>query len=425
MPLPYADRLAKQIIEYLKHKPNVIRADALGSLRRMSATIGDIDIAVAIKGKDIGGIIDHFLNYPSKIAVDNAGEEKASIIIPPNIRVDLRVQDINNYGSMLQYFTGNKAHNIKLREQAIKKGFSLSEHGIKITKTGEVKEFKDEESFYNFLGYQYVPPEVREGTNELEVARQHKLPHLVETRDIKGDLHIHCDYDMPVSHDPGANSYIEMAEQAKELGYEYIGFSDHNPKVSGHSRDDIVQIMKKRKADIDQMMKKSSMKYFISLETDITPSGELALPEEAIEYVDYLVVSVHSVFNMDKAEMTKRVMKALSYPKVKLLGHPTGRLLGKRNGYELEWEKIFDHVNKKRIALEINSWPERLDLPDTLVREALSYGVKFAIDTDAHALPDMLNMPYGTAVARRGWATKSDIINTLPYREFREWLLSH
>jgi DNA polymerase (family 10) len=425
MPLPYAHRLAMTIIEYLKQKPAVLRADALGSLRRWSATIGDIDIAVAIKGDNVEDIIEHFLAYPSKIAVDNAGELKASIIIPPNIRVDLRVQDINNYGSMLQYFTGNKAHNIKLREQALKQGLSLSEHGIKNIKSGKTKEFAKEEDFYAFLGYQYIPPELRDGSDELELAKKHKLPHLVELKNIKGELHTHSSYPMLTSHDSGANSYTELAQKALDLGYEYIGFTDHNPKASGTTKEEVIQIMKKRKEEIDRVMKKSTIKHFISLETDITPSGELAIPEEAIQYVDYLLVSVHSAFNLDRKTMTQRVLKALSYPKVKVLGHPTGRLLGKRNGFELEWDKIFEFVKKHYIALEINSWPERLDLPDTLVREGVQKGVQFVIDTDAHAVPDMLNMKYGVSVARRGWAVKNDIINTLPYEKFKDWLFRY
>ncbi|MEO6509012.1 MAG: DNA polymerase/3'-5' exonuclease PolX [Patescibacteria group bacterium] len=422
MPLPYAHRLAMKIIDYLKKNKAIVRIDALGSLRRMSATIGDIDIAVAVKDGAQKEIIEYFLAYPGKIAIDNAGEAKASIILPPNIRVDILVVDQGIYGSALQYFTGNKAHNIRLREQAIKKGYSLSEHGIKNIESGKVKEFSDEENFYSFLGYQYIPPELRDGSEELELARSNKLPTLVEIEDIKGDLHSHSSYQMATSHDYGANSYEELLEQAEDLGYEYMGFSDHNPKISGITKEEIVSIMKKRSEDIQKLAKNKKVTAFISLETDILPTGELALPEEAFQYVDYLIVSIHSSFKMNREEMTERVLKALSYPKVKILAHPTGRLLGKRNGYELEWGKIFEYAAKKNIALEINSWPERLDLPDSLVKEALKYNLKFTIDTDAHAVPDMLNMRYGVAVARRGWATKNDIINTMPLKAFKEWL---
>jgi DNA polymerase (family X) len=445
MPLPYAYKMAQHIIQYLKKHPMVKRADALGSLRRMVPTIGDIDIAVQTKIKNKNEnikngeqeIISYFIAYPDKIAVDNAGDKKASIIIPPNIRVDLRIQNEESYGSMLQYFTGSKGHNIKLREYALKKGLSLSEWGIKevqnnkdkvksknVEKEDSIKEFKTEEAFYQFLGVPYIPPEIREGTNEIDLALKNKLPKLVEVKDIKGDFHIHSSYDLHPSHDFGANTYLEIAQKGYELGYEYVGFADHNPKITGVSEDEIIAIMKTRKQHIDKVFSTphaKCSKYFIGLETDILPSGELALPKEAIEYVDYLIVSVHSSFNMDIKAMTKRVLKAMSYPKVKILGHPTGRLLGKREGFELDWEQIFSHAAQHTIALEINSWPQRLDLPDSLVREGKAAGVKFFINTDAHANSHMDNMLYGVSVARRGWLEKADVVNTGSVKKIMEW----
>lgn len=437
MPLPYADAVAKDVMNHLKKVPHIARMDALGSLRRKVSTIGDVDIAVAIKDGEEEDVIKHFLTYPGKVAVDNAGTNKASIIVGSNIRVDLRVQTLENYGSMLQYFTGSKAHNIKLREYAIKKGLSLSEFGIKkgkpVKASAQIKNiheekipFENEKKFYNYLGLPYIPPEIREGTNEIVLALKNELPVLVETKDIKGDLHTHSSYNLQPSHDLGANTYEEMVEKAASLGYEYIGFAEHNPKLSGNTKEDIVAIMKKRKHDIEKLFahKKPKAHYFIGLEVDIMPSGELALPEEAIEYVDYLVVSVHSSFNQSIEDMTKRVLKALSYPKVKILGHPTGRLLGKREGFELNWEKIYEFSVKKNIALEINSWPQRLDLPDTLVREAVEKGVVFTIDTDAHAADQMDNMPYGVSVARRGWLSAKSVMNTRGYKAFKEWIES-
>ena len=424
MPLPYADRLAKEVLEYMKNNKKVKRADALGSLRREVATIGDIDIAVAAKNKDAHEIVDYFLKYPKKVSVDNAGLKKASIVISPDIRIDLRVQDEENYGPMLQYFTGSKNHNIRLREYAQKKDLSISEYGIKDVKKRKTLKFKTEEDFYKFLGFQYIPPELREGTNELEVALQGKIPKLVELKDIKGDLHLHSNYNIKPSHDFGENSYSEIYDKAKNLRYRFVGFSDHNPKISDLSQEQIISIMKKRKEHIDKEMSKknASLDYFIGLETDILPNGKVALPDKALEYVDYIIVSVHSVFSMGIKEMTERVLKALDFPKVKILGHPTGRLLGRREGYEMDWPKIFEKCKKKNIALEINSWPERLDLVDTLVFEGLKYGVKYVVSTDAHAVYQMDNMFYGVSVARRGWATKNDIINTLEKDKFKKWL---
>lgn len=438
MPLPYAFSLAQEAIDYLKKHPDVSRADAMGSMRRMVSTIGDIDIAVEAPEAKAPDIIQHFLQFPRKISVDNAGDKKASIIASPSIRIDLRVQDSRNYGSMLQYFTGSKAHNIRLREYAMKKGLSLSEWGIKVTsdkakvnmkarnynKEAGLFEFKNEEDFYGFLGLQYVPPEMREGTKEIDYAIKKKVPRLVEVKDILGDLHTHSSYDLKPSHDMGENSYTEMVSKADSLGYEYIGFADHNPNITGNTKDEIITIMKRRKEYIDRKVKSKGdqLKPFIGMETDILPNGEIALPVEALQYLDYMVVSVHSSFRLGIKEMTKRVLKAMSYPKVKILGHPTGRLLGKREGFELEWEKIFDYAKEHDIAIEVNSWPERLDLPDSLVREAVELGVKLCINTDAHAAEQMDNMFYGVSVARRGWATKSDIINTLPYEKFRQWI---
>ncbi len=424
MPLPYAYSLAMEVITYLKKSGVVKRADALGSLRRKVATIGDVDIAVACKYKDTKTVLDQFLKHPNKIAVDNAGEKKASIIVSPNIRVDLRVQEQDSYGAMLQYFTGSKSHNIKLREYALKKGYSLSEWGIKKVKTNQLLKFKTEEEFYAFLGLQYIPPEIREGTYEVEIAANNKIPKLVEIKDIKGDFHLHSSYNLQPSHDLGANSYSQILDKAIKLGYTYVGFSDHNPKISGLTKNQIVTIMSKRHDYIKKTLHRYTGKivYYIGLETDILPNGDLALPEEALVYVDYLIISVHSVFNLDRDKMTQRVVKALANPKVKVLGHPTGRLLNRREGFEMGWEKIFAFCQQSNIAVEINSWPQRLDLPDTLVYKALESGVKLIVDTDAHATEQMDNMFYGVAVARRGWATKNDIINALDQTELDKWM---
>lgn len=437
MPFPYAFDLAKDVIKYLERTQGVKRVDAMGSLRRMMTTIGDIDISAVADDKETNRIIEHFTRFPRTIKVDNAGRKKASIIVSPDIRIDLRIQDEKTYGAMLQYFTGSKSHNVKLREYALKKGLSLSEYGIKPLKRvhspalgvrsynpkTKMFEFSDEESFYGFLGLQYIPPEIREGTNEIELALKQKIPHLVELKDIKGDLHIHSSYDLKPSHDRGINTYEEMIEEAVKLKYEYIGFSEHNPN-SSNNREQIIEIMKKRKDYLESLLQKQRLvsKIIIGLEVDILPDGNIALPEEAINYVDYLIVSVHSVFRQNSEKMTARVLKALSFPKVKILGHPTGRLIGRREGIEAEWEKIFDFAKKKSIAFEINSGADRLDLPDTLVRIAVENGNKFVIGTDAHAIEGMGSMFYGVSVARRGWATKSDIINIGSYEEVRKWI---
>ncbi|MBI1862524.1 hypothetical protein HYS00_00205 [Candidatus Microgenomates bacterium] len=429
MLMPYAAELADRVIAHLKKHKSVGTCDVLGSLRRGVPTIGDIDIACIVPEDQIAAVIKHFTEFPGLLKVDNAGGKKASIILPPRIRVDLRLESDNGYGAMLQYFTGSKAHNIKLREYAIGKGYSLSEWGIKkvedrgpLAKGDEHKimRFNTEEAFYGFLKMKVPPPELREGTNEIELALKDNLPNLIKLTDIKGDLHVHSDYDLKPSHDRGAHTFQEMSDRARALKYEYIGFSEHNPKQSGHTASQIVDIMKRRQEYIHKHVK--GLPYFIGLEVDILPSGEIALPEKAIDYVDYLIVSVHSSFTQSKEQMTKRVKTALLYPKVRIFGHPTGRLLMKREGIDLNWDVIFDICKKRDIALEVNSSADRLDLPDTLVREGLKNGLRFAIDTDSHALEHMDTMKYGVSVARRGWCEKKDIVNALPLASLKKWI---
>ena len=423
MVLPYAFSLAKEIIDYLKENSLVKEVEALGSLRRFAPTIGDIDILV--KTSDEKKVIDYFTQFPKAKKVDNAGEKKASIIVFSDIRIDLRVCDEKSYGAMLQYFTGSKAHNIKLREYALKKGYSLSEYGIKDLKTKKFYQFEKEEDFYQFLGLVYIPPELREGLNEIELAKNKKIPKLLTLSQIKGDLHLHSSFDLKPSHDLGEASFFEIAQFGKNLGYYYIGFSDHNPKFgSDLSEKEIVEILKKRKKLIEESLKSFDIGYFIGLEVDILPDGGLSLPKEAVFYVDYLIASIHSGFSYEKTKMTKRILKALDFPKVKILGHPTGRLLGKREEIDVFWEEVFEKAKKKNIALEINAWPLRLDLPDILVRQAKNFGVKFIINTDAHSLKEMEGMFYGVSVARRGFLEKDDVLNTQEFDKLEAWLKS-
>jgi len=435
MTLPYAWEMAKDVLEYLKKHPAVKRADPLGSLRRRVATIGDIDIAVATEEED--KVIAYFLKFPKIRKVIEKGPSGASVLLTNGRQVDLRVQKPQAYGAMLQYFTGSKQHNIHLRELALKMGLSLSEYGIKIIDRHKIQnskfkiqsaswrtklkiyEFSDEESFYQALSLPWIPPELREDTGEIETAQKGKLPKLVEIGDIKGDLHMHSNFPVEESHDPGVDSMEKMIEVAALLGYEYIGFSEHNPSQSQHNPKEIISLIKRKKEAIDKInysrTKKLLKWVFNSLEIDIKPNGELAIPLKALDLLDYGIASIHSNFKMSRKEMTKRVLQALDHPKIKIFGHPTGRKLGQREGYELDWEKIFDFCLKREKWIEINAWPERLDLPDSLVREAVKRGVKMVINTDSHAAGHLCLMEFGVSVARRGWAQKEDIINTLPY----------
>lgn len=426
MPLPIADSIARDVMNYMKKHPAVSRVDALGSLRRQVSTIGDIDIAAATtKPTDV---VAHFLKYPHEKIIEK-GPSGATLLLTNGRQVDLRVQKPAAYGAMLQYFTGGKNHNIKLRSYGLEQGLSLNEYGIKSVKTGRLRTFQTEEEFYKALKLPYIEPEMREDKGEVETARAGKLPKVVELSDIKGDLHIHTNYDLTSSHDVGANTLEEHLKRASELGYEYIGISDHNPRLMNHSINQIVEIMKRRKEYYEynysswKKKSKKSVRYFLMCEVDILPDGALALPEEAFPHVDAVIVSLHSSFGQNRQTITKRITKALAaHPKVRIFGHPTTRLLGNREGVDADWPEIFAVAKKHDVALEINAHPRRLDLPDALVFEAVKSGNKFSIDTDAHEVAVMDYMRYGVSVARRGWATKRDIVNTLGYNDFKKWL---
>ena len=422
MVLPYAGKIAEDVLTYLEKSPAVVKAVPLGSMRRMMPTVGDIDIAVATNKPQ--EVIDHFVAYPYKERAIEKGPSTASFLTSGGKQIDLMVQPVDGFGALLQHFTGSKNHNVHLREYALKKGLSLSERGIKdLKKNKKLKKFDTEEKFYNALGMSWIPPEIRENQGEIELAIQHKLPKLVELSDIKGDLHIHSSFPIEQSHDIGQTSIDEMVKYAKKLNYEYIGFSEHNPSISKHTKDQVYSLIAKRNEHIEQIkLNNKNIRILKLLEIDILASGKLAVDDKSLNLLDGAIVSIHSSFSTSKKEMTKRAIAGLSHPKAKILAHPTGRLLNERSGYELDFDQILDFCKKNNKALEINSWPQRLDLPDSLIKNAVEYGVKLVIDTDSHALDHMDLMKYGVAMARRGWATKSDIINTLGHTDFIKWL---
>lgn len=423
MVLPYAFELAQQVLEYLKKSKDIIDVEPLGSLRRMAPTVGDIDIAVTSKNPE--AVINHFVAFPAKERVIEKGPTTASLLIGGGRHVDLLVLPPEQFGSLLQHFTGSKHHNVALREYALKKHMSLSERGIKLTdKEGKpLVEFDTEEKFYKYLGLEWIPPELRENFGEIELAQKNSLPKLIGLKDIKGDLHIHSDYPIDSSHDYGNAQMKDMLKKAQSLKYEYLGFSEHNPSINNHTTIQIYSILSRRKEFIEQIkLSNKSVRVINLLEVDILPSGELAVDEKGLENIDAAIVSIHSSFNTPKDKMTERVLKGLSHPKAKILAHPTGRLINSRAGYELDWDKVFSFCKDNSKALEINAWPERLDLPDLLVKEGNDNGVKFVINTDSHALQHMDNMFYGVSVARRGWCTKKSILNTLPFSQFISWL---
>ncbi|MFH1187057.1 MAG: DNA polymerase/3'-5' exonuclease PolX [Candidatus Levyibacteriota bacterium] len=425
MTLPYATDLAEKLVNYLKKSKYIEQVETLGSLRRKSSTIGDIDIAVATNNPK--EVIKYFVKYPFIERVVEKGDISSSILVSGGHQIDLMTQSSDAFGSLLQHFTGSKAHNIHLREYALKKGLSLSEYGIKNSNTlnAKLQKYKTEKEFYNAVGMNFIPPELREDNGEIELAIGNELPKLVELSDIKGDLHIHSDFPIEPSHDLGKSSINELLNKAKELNYEYLAFSEHNPSMSRHNEKQIKKILEKRDKKLEKLKSSNKTVRIIKLlEVDILPSGKLAVNDNSLKLLDGVIVSIHSSFSMNIEKMTKRVLTGLSHPRAKILGHPTGRLINERLGFDLEWDKIFEFCIKNNKALEINSWPNRLDLPDTLVRKAVQAGVKLVINSDSHAAYQMNLIKHGVSVARRGWAKKSDILNTLPYNDFRDWLSS-
>ncbi|OGG01950.1 hypothetical protein A2W14_01450, partial [Candidatus Gottesmanbacteria bacterium RBG_16_37_8] len=416
MPLPYASASALLVLDYLKKNPQTLEVYPLGSLRRQVSTIGDIDIAVSTEQPE--NVVQWFIKYPKKSKIIEVGPRGATILLESGQQIDLRVQYPQSFGSMLQYFTGSKSHNIHLREYAIKKGLSLSEYGIKITekisgiklnpenynKKKSIYEYRREKEFYQALDLPWIAPELREDWGEIEAAQKNQLPSLIERSQIKGEVHVHSNFNLNSSHDLGASSVKELLKEAAKMNYQYLGISDHNPSFSNHTEKEIIAIMKGRKAKFEQILlsnKNIRVKLFIMLEIDILPDGQLALPDRAFDYIDAAVVSVHSSFTQDKDKMTKRIIKGLSNPKSKILAHPTGRLISKREGYDAHWQEIFDYCRSNNKALEINSYPDRLDLADSLVKRAIENRNKLIINSDSHHKDQLQLIDYGIAVARR------------------------
>jgi len=403
--------IAEEMVSYIKKITGVGKVDFVGSLRRMKETIGDIDIvATSKKPKEV---IEKFVKAPNIREVISQGEAKSTIIHERGAQIDLEIVPENEYGSLLQHFTGSKEHNVALRTYAQTKGKSLSEHGTKIGKIQH--KYSTEEDFYKALGMDWIPPELRENTGEIEAALKHQLPKLVEIEDIKGDLHVHSNWS------DGEMTIEEITKRAEELGYEYIVISDHTVGLGiagGLDEKDL----EKRQHEIDKVQKNHpKVRILSSVEVNIKADGDLDIKDWMLGKLDIVTASVHTSFFQDPKTMTERILKAINHPHVDIIGHPSGRIIGQREPYEADWEKIFKAAFENKTALEISAFPNRLDLRDSLCKEAKSYGVKFAINTDAHQLHHLDLMRFGVAVARRGWLVKEDIINTKSLGELLSW----
>ncbi len=398
------------LISELQKLPEITNISPAGSLRRLKETVGDIDILVA--GKDGRKIIEHFVHLPSVREILAAGETKASIITADGMQVDLRVVEENSFGAALQYFTGSKAHNIKLREMAKKKGLKLNEYGVFM---GEEKiAGKNEEEVYEALNLPWIPPEIREDSGEIEAASNHNLPQLVQPDDILGDLHLHTNWS------DGSCSIEEMAHHAKTLGYRYIAICDHSQSVKyagGLTEDKLLRQIEEI-ARLNEKLSGTGFKPGIRIlagsEVDIKNDGSLDYPDWLLEKLDIVIGAIHTGF---KHNVTERICRAMEHPLVKIIAHPTGRLISSREGYVIDLEKILEKASQTKTALEINSYYERLDLNDLNCKLASELGVKFVINTDAHHPQHLWMMKLGVGVARRAWLNKDSIINTQPLPE--------
>jgi DNA polymerase (family 10) len=400
--------IATEVVEKLRNFPEVERADTAGSVRRMRETIGDVDI-LAISGNP-DKVMDFFVGLPGVVKVWGKGSTKSSVHMREGFDMDLRVIAPESYGAALQYFTGSKDHNIALRKIAMDQGYKLSEYGL--FQGDMMIAAKTEEEVYAKLGMPYIPPEIRENRGEIEAAQKGKLPDLIGYDDLRGDLHVHCNWN------GGANSIEEIVDAALALGYEYVGISDHTKYLKierGLDEDKLIA----RNKEIDQLNDKLSKegKHFRVLkgcEANILADGSIDINDEVLAQLDYVIAGVHSHFRLPKDEMTKRILTAMQNPHVDIISHPTGRIIKRREEYEVVFDDMLQAAKETGTILEINSYPDRLDLGDVNIMAAREVGIRMVINTDTHNINQLHLMMFGISQARRGWAEKKDIINAWP-----------
>jgi len=404
VPLGFALASAEEAAKMIKSCKDTIRVSIAGSTRRMKETIGDVDILATSKSPE--KVIDFFAKMPNVAQVLAKGPTKSSIRLKEGLQVDLRVMNDEIFGAALLYFTGNKEHNIILRRIAIEKNLKLSEYGLFDKKTNKLVAGKTEEEVYKRLGMDYIEPELREDEGEIELAGHHMLPKLIGYNDLKGDLQMHTKWS------DGSSTIEEMALAAKKIGHEYICITDHTGKLAIANALDEKRIIKQRK-EIEKVNKKlRGMTILQGTEVNIKDDGTLDMKNKILSQFDIVIAAIHSGFKNPKEKMTKRIVKAMENENVDIIAHPTGRLITKRESYEIDLDKILDTAKKTGTVLEINSYPERMDLKDVHARAAVKAGVKLAISTDAHNTDQLHFIKLGIGTARRGWARKEDIINT-------------
>ncbi len=412
--LDVAQRTADELCAYiLKLGRQVEGVQAAGSLRRSKETVGDLDLLVTMpegrnKPHDVAAVSDHILAYPGIQQVLARGENKVSFVLESGMQVDVRLLPPSETGAALLYFTGSKEHNVTLRSRALKMGYTLNEYALSRLKDEKPVAARTEEEIYKKLGLEWIPPELRENTGEIEAAEHGRLPHLITLKDMRGDLQMHT------TASDGKNSILEMAEAAKALGHEYIAFTDHSKAVTVANGLDEKRMRAHIQAIRAAQQHIDGIRLLASCEVDILKDGSLDMDAEVLAELDIVLCSIHSYMNLDRAAMTERMLAALENPYTQIIAHPTGRLVLRRDGFEYDMERIFRVARERGVAMESNSHPERLDLRDVHLRMAKELGVKIVISTDAHSTSNLSLLEFGVRTARRGWLEPHDVLNTLP-----------
>lgn len=410
--LAAAEKMAEPLLQYLKETDGVSEAIAAGSYRRKKETVGDLDILVTCSAAS--PVRERFLRYEGVEEILSQGETRCSVRLRNGLQVDLRIVPEECYGAALHYFTGSQAHNIAIRRLGVEKGLKINEYGVF---KGEVRiAGRKEEEVFESVGLPYIEPELRENRGEIEAARVGKLPELVTIDLIKGDLHMHTKFT------DGHNTIEEMALAAKERGYQYIAISDHSKHLTVARGLDEKRLLEQMK-EIDSLNERlGGFVILKSIEVDIMEDGSLDLSKDILKELDFVIGAVHHKFNLSREMQTERIIKAMDNPYFTILAHPTGRLIGERDGYDVDMERLIEAAKERRCILELNAHPDRLDLTDEACRLAKEMGVQVAISTDAHAVGDLNFMRYGIYQARRGWLEAHDVINTFPLDDLKRVL---
>ena len=391
------------ILSYMVDCKAVRRVEVAGSARRRKETVGDLDVLVSSNEPD--AVTKYFVSMPPIARILGQGPTKSTVVLRNMLQVDLRVIPPESYGAALQYFTGSKEHNVKLRTHGVKQGLKLNEYGLFDRETDELIAAEDEKTIYEKMGMKWMPPEMRENTGEIEAAIDDKLPELVTLDDIKGDLHVHTDY----SH--AADPLEEMVANAEVMKLEYLAITDHS-KGLAIAKGLTEKKLQKQLKEIEGLREEYSIKILTGTEVDIKGDGSLDYSDDTLSQLDWVVASVHTGFQNDAEKMTNRIISAIHNPYVRTIGHPTGRKIQRRSPYTFDLDKVLDAAAKQDVFLEINCSPMRLDLKDVDARRAKEAGVKLSLGSDAHSIPQLEFLPLGVAVARRAWLTKDDVVNT-------------